>query len=153
MNIDTSTLWLTLGFVLALSVLIFTMGKNKFGTEDDLWTATELCDVLGLTMKVPRQELVAMWAQPNQHLQLAQTAASLITSVHRKWEISTHGEKEMAISVQVDISWANGQETSFSGQPLWDELPQEVRAHFIKSSDPIALLMNLPFHQIDQGEV
>lgn len=154
MNIDIgiNTLWIILSLSLVLLVLILSFGKSKLGSEDDLWTATELCDILAVAMKVPRPELIAMWAQPNRHSHLAQKASDLITSVNRQWAINDQSSEDMSVSVQVNVHWKNGQITKFSGQPEWDDLPQEVRSHFIKSSEPIALMMNLPFHKVYRGE-
>lgn len=151
-DMDTNTLWIILSLSLALLILILRFGKSKLGSEDDLWTATELCDILALDLKVPSPELIAMWAKPNRHSHLAQKASDLIISVNRTWRIDPQSSGAMSVSVQVDVHWKNGQSTQFSGHPDWDELPQEVRSHFIKSSEPIALMMNLPFHKVYRGE-
>ena len=113
MNIDIgiNTLWIVLSLSLVLLVLVLSFGKSKLGSEDDLWTATELCDILALAMKVPSPELIAMWAQPNRHSHLAQKASDLITSVNRTWRIDPQGSEEMSVSVQVDLHWKNGQIT------------------------------------------
>ena len=151
MSIEAITLWFILCSSLVLLGLMLTMGKSKLGNEDDLWTATELCDILALAIKVPSPELFAMWDQPTKHIHLAKKASDLIDSVNRQWTVDSQAESKLSVSVQVQVKWKDGQSTQFSGQPHWDDLPQMVRAHFIKSSEPLTLAMKLPFHTVQQG--
>ena len=138
-------LWIILFFVVLIIFFILTLGKSELGSEDDIWTATELCDKLSVSMKVPTEELMAMWGNPLKHKILAQQADELIESVHRRWMITENSDSKTTVSVKVEITWTTGQHTIISGNPTWDELPHKVRSHFIKTSDPISFTMQLPF--------
>ena len=150
--IDSITCWIIIVSGLLIILFIMTLGKDELGSEDDIWTATELCHRLSMIMKIPAQELMIMWGNPSKHQLLTQKTDQFIESIYRKWVINEHFDSNLRVSITVDVLWKNGAKTTFSGTPTWDELPHKVRSHFIKNSEPISLIMDLPFHQSNLGE-